>query len=109
MNSRYIFGTALLACLLLATMPVQALQPGQDFNGPHYNLNLIGVPQDKTADITSGNRIFLYYEGHTNILLRKGDYQVIDGNGTDGTASFQLPRSPPVGVKRKPNQSSASE
>lgn len=71
--------------------PVRALTGNGGPSGPHYNLNLIGVPQDKTADITSGNRIFLYYEGHTNILLRKGDYQVIDGNGTDGTASFQLP------------------
>jgi hypothetical protein len=61
-------------------------------SGPHYNLNLIGVPQDKSADMTgSGNRIFIHYEGQTDILLREGDYQVLDPNGTDGEASFQLP------------------
>ena len=60
-------------------------------SGPHYNLNLLGMTQDKTADITNGNRIFIYYQGRTKILLREGDYAVIDGNGTDGQASFQLP------------------
>jgi hypothetical protein len=60
-------------------------------SGAHYNLNLIGVPQGKTATITNGNRIFIPYEGSADILLSKGDYQVLDGNGTDGEASFQLP------------------
>ena len=62
-------------------------------SGPHYNLNLIGVPRDKTADMSgNGNRIFIYYEGQVDILLREGPYQVIDPNGTDdGEASFQLP------------------
>src|SRR5580765_7459622 len=60
-------------------------------SGPHYNLNLIGVPQDKSADMNgSGNRIFIHYQGQTDILLREGDYQVLDPNGTDGEASFQL-------------------
>jgi len=65
--------------------------------GPHFNLNLIGVPQGKTATITSGNRIFIRYEGRTDILLQEGDYQVIDGNGTDGEASFRLPNPDPEG------------
>jgi hypothetical protein len=61
-------------------------------SGGHFNLNLIGVPRNKTADISGGNRIFIYYEGKVDILLGPGDYQVIDGNGTDdGEASFQLP------------------
>ncbi len=56
---KYILGIAALACLVFATMPVQALQPGQDFNEPHYNLNIIGVPKDKASDIpawTNENR-----------------------------------------------------
>ena len=64
-------------------------------NGPHYNLNLIGVPQDKTADMTSengtGGRIFIHYVGQTDIMLKEGDFRVLDANGTDGEAQFQLP------------------
>jgi hypothetical protein len=47
MNMKYLSGIAVLACLILATAPVQALSPGQDFNGPHYTLNIIGVPNTR--------------------------------------------------------------
>ena len=62
-------------------------------NGPHYDLNIIGVPKDKTADMTgnNGHRIFVDLVGNTKILLSPGPFQVLDANGTDGTASFQLP------------------
>lgn len=60
-------------------------------NGKHFNLNLIGVPRDKTATITTGNRIFMPLFGSTKILLREGAFAVLDANGTDGSASFQLP------------------
>lgn len=59
--------------------------------GKHFNLNLIGVPKNKTATITSGNRIFLPLEGSAKVLLSQGDFLVIDANGTDGSAAFQLP------------------
>jgi len=67
-------------------------------SGPHYNLNIIGVSKDKTADMTgnNGHRIFVKLDGKTRILLTEGeDYQVLDANGTDGTASFQLPNPDP--------------
>ena len=62
-------------------------------SGAHYNLNIIGVPKDKSPDFTGGNghRIFVDLEGRTKILLRKGEFDVLDANGTDGTAAFQLP------------------
>ena len=63
-------------------------------SGPHFNLNLIGVPKDKTATDTSnsnGKRIFVSLSGRTNILLSQGPFDVLDYNGTDGEASFQLP------------------
>ena len=63
--------------------------------GAHYNLNIIGVPRGKTADMTEGHRIFVSLEGNTKILLGQGEYQVLDANGTDGTASFQLPAPDP--------------
>jgi hypothetical protein len=63
-------------------------------NGPHYDLNLIGVPHGKTADMTgnNGHRIFVNLFGNTKIYLKQGDFQVLDANGTDANgASFQLP------------------
>ena len=65
--------------------------------GPHYNLNLIGVPKTKTADMSGneGHRIFITLEGRTRILLTQGEFNVIDANGTDGTASFSLPNPDP--------------
>ncbi|HZM16506.1 MAG TPA: hypothetical protein VFE28_10920 [Candidatus Krumholzibacteria bacterium] len=65
--------------------------------GAHYNLNLIGVPKTKTADMSGneGHRIFITLDGRTRILLGPGEYGVIDANGTDGTASFTLPNPDP--------------
>lgn len=64
-------------------------------NGAHYNLNIIGVPKDKTADMdnNNGHRIFVKLWGNTKILLAEGDdFSVLDANGTDNDgAKFQLP------------------
>src|SRR5262245_34815583 len=62
-------------------------------SGPHYNLNIIGVPADKNPDFSGGNghRIFVDLVGRTKILLKPGSFDVLDANGTDGEASFQLP------------------
>jgi hypothetical protein len=66
-------------------------------SGWHFNLNLIGMSQEKAMSWDgpgphdNGHRIFIPFEGKVDIMLREGDYQVIDPNGTDGEASFQLP------------------
>jgi hypothetical protein len=39
----------------------------------------------------NGKRIFVRLNGKTKILLSEGDYDVIDADGTDGTARFRLP------------------
>ena len=65
--------------------------------GTHYNLNIIGVPKDKKVDMdnNSGHRIFVDLEGSNKIMLSRSpageDFQVLDANGTDGKAGFQLP------------------
>lgn len=66
-------------------------------SGPHYNLNLIGVPKDKKADMTgqSGHRIFVPLVGSCQIRLSMGDFQVLDANCTDGVGRFQLPNPDP--------------
>ena len=62
-------------------------------SGTHYNLNLIGVAKGKSSDMTGneGHRIFVSLAGRTKIMLSEGEFQVLDANGTDGTAEFQLP------------------
>ena len=66
-------------------------------SGAHYNLNLIGVPKGKTADMTgsSGHRIFVPLTGSCQIMLSQGDFSVLDGNCTDGKGGFQLPNPDP--------------
>lgn len=73
-------------------------------SGPHYNLNIIGVPKDKSPsfDGGSGRRIFVDLgktgaASNTRINLTEGDFAVLDANGTDGTAAFQLPNPDPDG------------
>ena len=78
-------------------VPVSSTTGNGAPSGPHYDLNIIGVPKDKTADMTgdNGHRIFVDLSGTTKILLSPGDFQVLDANGTDGVASFQLPNPDP--------------
>jgi hypothetical protein len=69
-------------------------------SGSHYTLNILGMdnPKGKTEDETSnsnGRRIFVPLNGKTKILLTEGPYDVIDYDGTDGTAIFQLPNPDP--------------
>lgn len=67
-------------------------------SGPHYNLNIIGVDKDKTADMNdnSGRRIFVPLQGKAKINLSEGeDFQVLDANATQGPAEFQLPNPDP--------------
>jgi hypothetical protein len=67
-------------------------------SGTHYNLNIIGVKNDKTPDMTnsSGHVIFVNEFGKTAIQLQEGPFDVIDANGTDGKATFQLPCPDPL-------------
>ncbi len=79
---------------------VSAASPGNGaLSGPHYNLNLIGVPKDKSApmDDNNGNRIFVKLDGKTNIGLAEGPtFAVLDANGTDANgAKFLLPNPDP--------------
>lgn len=66
-------------------------------HGPHYNLNLIGVKKDKNPDMNcgQGRRIFVKLWGNTKIMLTEApegeSFEVLDCNGTDGRAEFQLP------------------
>jgi hypothetical protein len=49
-----------------------------------YSLNIIGVDKNKNPDMSdnNGHRIFVALDGKTQILLSKGDFMVLDANGT---------------------------
>jgi hypothetical protein len=72
-------------------------------SGAHYTLNIIGVAKDKSPNFSGGDghRIFVDLgktgAANTRINLTAGDFAVLDANGTDGTAAFQLPNPDPDG------------
>ena len=88
---------AITAVLLLAVVIPAAAGNGAP-SGPHYDLNIIGVPKGKTAPMTgsNGHVIFVSLDSPTKILLSAGDFKVLDANGTDGSAAFQLPNPDPT-------------
>ncbi len=84
-----------LALAVVVAMPAFALAATGNGapNGAHYNLNIIGVQKDKNGDMTGGgNVIFVKLWGaDTKIWLQNGsDFAVLDKDGTDGSATFQM-------------------
>ncbi len=96
---RIFFLTITLTIMMAIALPAAAGVGNGAPSGAHYNLNIIGVPKNKTApmDSNDGHRIFVPLEGKTSIWLKEGaDFAVLDANGTDGNgASFQLPNPDP--------------
>jgi hypothetical protein len=101
---------AVVALALFAVAAAPALAGNGAPSGSHYSLNIIGVENPKTADMTSSNRHTIFValgKGGTStsyIYLRQGPYKVCDGNafdpawscqgtrvGTRNGAVFQLP------------------
>jgi hypothetical protein len=92
MNKVKIILTLLTVVTALSLYPSKAIAGNGAPSGAHFNLNIIGVPKGKTAVMTSGNRIFVPLQGSVQITLTEGsEFKVLDGNGTDGKAAFQLP------------------
>jgi hypothetical protein len=97
MKKLFAISMSVIMLLTLAASPAFAGNGNGAPSGPHYNLNIIGVKNDKNEDFTGGegHRIFVDLKGPTKIMLTEGDFAVLDANGTDGTASFQLPNPDP--------------
>jgi hypothetical protein len=100
------FATVLVIGLVPASILGAAGETGNGApSGAHYNLNIIGMEKAKNVDpdsITSqGHRIFVQLgskdnKATTKILLVEGtDFAVLDYDGTDGSAKFQLPNPDP--------------
>lgn len=71
-------------------------------NGKHYQLNIIGVPKGKTANMDNPDRRTVFVNlGQTGAITTKinvmantanpTQFEVIDGNGTDGEATIAVP------------------
>jgi len=117
MHRSHVFIGLLAIALIGLPASRQALATGNNApSGAHYNLNIIGVPHDKTAamDDNNGHRIFVQLFGGQPVTdisgkdfatLSKvnkimlipdtaipGSFNVLDANATDSNgASFQLP------------------
>lgn len=90
----------LVAALAMA-MPAFA-GVGSDIpdNGTHYNLNIIGVPKGKTADMTDSQRHTIFVPLNTEgtevlkgvkisyIRSETGRFEVLDGNATDADGAL---------------------
>ena len=89
-----------LAASFVLVVPASAGPGNGAPSGPHYNLNIIGVPKGKTASMTGSNRhvIFVPENGNCRINLAEGAFNVADGNCFDGDgAEFFLPDPDPDG------------
>ena len=90
-----------LGLLMVFASPATA-QVGKGLSGPHYNLNIIGVPHDKTVpDMTGSNRhtIFVPLQSGGDVgrkvsinYVAGTEFRVIDGNATDDNeATIEVP------------------
>src|SRR3989442_6241069 len=100
---------SLVAGVMSLGLAAPALAGGINLNGPHYNLNIIGVENPKTTTLTVGDRHTIFVglgkksTATTSIYLTPGPFTVCDGNGFDAAyactgsqiaqqgAVFQLP------------------
>ncbi len=107
-----VLGLALAIPFTFAMAFAGNLDTGGTLSGSHYNLNILGKEDCKSAAMTDSNRhtifVLLKYNDATptnptpdyglttldrrnKIFLQEGPFQVIDGNACDG-AIFQLPQ-----------------
>jgi hypothetical protein len=60
-------------------------------SGAHYNLNIIGVSDKSQVGDSDGHTLFVNLDKPTKILMTQGtEFQVIDRNGCQGAAEFQI-------------------
>ena len=111
MNRLTLAGFSFIAVLLIVAIisPAPAGAGNGAPNGPHYNLNIIGVSNPKTQPLTNSDRHTIFValgkdvSVTSNIYLTPGPFAVCDGNAFDAAydcsgsqiashgAVFQLP------------------
>lgn len=97
--------TVFLAVVVALTVAAPAFAQANSCTGPHYNLNIIGVPKDKTVpNMTGSNRhtIFVPLQSGGDVsrqvkiqYIAGDEFRVIDGNATDDNlAVIEVPSEP---------------
>jgi len=96
----------LIAAIMVLTLGAGAASAGVGSeipdNGKHYQLNIIGVAKGKTADMSNPDRRTVFVNlGKNDAITTKinvmantanpTQFEVIDGNGTDGEATIAVP------------------
>jgi hypothetical protein len=86
-------GAFALTVVTFSFVSASALAGNGAPSGGHFNLNILGKSKSKSADLNCGDgrRIFVPLAGNAKINLAEGPFAVLDCNGTDGSAQFQLP------------------
>jgi hypothetical protein len=93
MQKSLIITLATLMVLAVVASGVYAGRGNQMPSGPHYNLNIIGSPKTKEVGDSWGHTLFVKLNGKTKINMTQdedGEFYVVDRNGTDGTAEFNI-------------------
>jgi hypothetical protein len=99
--------TSLIVVMALGSSLVFADKPAEDTTGNGapkapklFSMNIIGMDEPKGKDApdpealdgpNNGKRIFVPLNDKCSIYLTEGPFDVIDYDGTDGVAKFQLP------------------
>src|SRR3989442_6258243 len=91
MNRFTLAGFSFIAVLLIVAIigPAPAGAGNGAPNGPHYNLNIIGVSDPKTQPLTNSDRHTIFValgkdvSVTSNIYLTPGPFAVSDGNAFD--------------------------
>jgi len=108
----FLVGVAALASPVEAKPNKTGSKPGTDFNGPHYNLNLIGKDKEMPGDYDNPDRHTMFVPLNTTdmtfpintpnnigqttmegikIEITQGpEFAMIDGDATDGYGAFEL-------------------
>lgn len=90
MKRNFVLLTTILVLASMIVVPVIATKDVTGNGAPsgkHYNLNVIGVPNQKNDNFDGGqgSRIFILRTGTTQVYVHGGtSYAVLDHDGTDG-------------------------
>jgi len=90
--------------LALGASSAMAAAPNKELGNQEYQLNIIGMDSKLTQKLKNqyqdnGRRMFVSLSGKTTINLSAstGGFNVLDADGTDGVASFEMPNPDPDG------------
>ncbi len=108
----FLVGVAALATPVEAKPKNNGPKPGTDFNGPHYNLNLIGKDKEMPGDYDNPDRHVMFVPLDTTDMYidlnepnnlgeptlpgikieftQGGEFAMIDGDATDGYGALQI-------------------